>query len=355
MKVRVGVIGTGFGSEVQIPAFAAHPRVAVIGVASGTPGRARVVADRFSIPHAFDDYRHLVEADLDLVSITAPPDLHHPMTMAALAQRRHVLCEKPMALSAVQATQMLAEAERAGVLHVIDHELRFNPNRRKIRTLISEGFVGRPRHVLITAAGTGRADPTRPWSWWSDAGRGGGILGALGSHQIDLLRYWLGDVAAVAGTTETFVRERPAPDGAGSRAVSSDDFTSFMVRTAGGAVATVVLSAVAAHGAGPRVEISGDEGTLMLDQQERLWGAGRGREISEITEREPLSRPQGMEYSPLWGVSFVRFVDHLAGALLDGAPVAPAATFHDGLQVQLVLDAVRQATGAGWIQLHPGV
>src|SRR5437879_8573755 len=194
-KLRVGVIGTGFGAEVQIPAFLAHPRVDAVAVASGTPGRERQVACRVEIPHAVGDYRaRVATAELDLISITSPPDTHHPATLAALAHRRHVLCEKPMALNAGQATEMLREAEQQGVTHVIDHELRFNPIRRKIKHLIKEGFIGTPRHALTTVVGTGRADASRPWTWWSDAGRGGGILGAQGSHQIDLLRYFLGDV-----------------------------------------------------------------------------------------------------------------------------------------------------------------
>ena len=110
---------------------------------------------------------------------------------------------------------MLARGERARRVHVIDHELRFNPNRRKAATLIAQGFVGAPRHALLTAVNASRLDPTTPWGWWFDESQGGGLLGAVGSHQVDLLRYWLGDIAAVAGTAEPVVPERPLPDGRG--------------------------------------------------------------------------------------------------------------------------------------------
>src|SRR2546428_8979440 len=212
MKLRVGVIGTGFGAEVQIPAFLAHPRVEMAAVPSGTPGRAGEVAGRYEIPQAFDDYREMVaKANLDLVSITSPPDTHHPAALAALARRRHVLCEKPMALNAAQAEEMLREADRQGVTHLIDHELRFNPNRRKIKRLIEERFIGAPRHALITVVGTGRADATSPRTWRSDATAGGGILCAQGPHEIDLVRCVLAVVAAISGSTETYVKERPDP------------------------------------------------------------------------------------------------------------------------------------------------
>lgn len=350
-KLQVGVVGTGFGAEVQIPAFLAHPHVEVVALASRTPGRAKEVGGRFEIPHAFDDYRDMVaKVELDLVSVTSPPDTHHPATLAALARGRHVLCEKPMALDTGQAEEMLREAERRSVTHVVDHELRFNPNRRKMKRLIEEGFIGTPRHALTTVVGTGRADAAQPWTWWSDAGQGGGLLGAQGSHQIDLLRYCLGDVAAVCGTTETYVRKRQDPGGSGPRGVTADDFTAFSLRFASGAVGTVVNSAVAAHGAGPRTEIWGEEGTLMLDQ-ERLWGARRGASLAEMTEPETLTAPAGMDYAPLWGLSFVRLVDHVVQALLDDAPIAPAATFADGLQVQRVMEAVRASAGR-WIAVE---
>ncbi len=352
-KLRVGIIGTGFGSTVQIPAFRANPRVEVVAVASGQPGKARKVAEGFGIPHAFDAYTELAAADLDLVSITAPPHLHHPMTMAALGARRHVLCEKPMALTAGEAADMLRTAEQAGVVHLIDHELRFNPNRRAVKRLIGEGFIGQPRHVLLTVVGGGRRDPSLPWGWWFDAARGGGLLGAVGSHQIDLLRYWLGEIESVSGTVETFVRERPAPDGPGRRPVTADDFTTLALRFASGAVGVILLGVVASHTTGPRVEVWGDEGTLVLDEAERLWGAARGQALGELTEPETLAPAPGMNYVPLWGLSFIRLVDHLAAAILDKGPIEPAATFRDGLAVQRVMEAVRGTAPRWWTAIEP--
>jgi len=350
-RLRVGVIGTGFGALVQIPAFRANPRAEVVAVASGTPGRAKKAADAHGVPYAFDDWTKLVAADLDLVSITTPPYLHHAMALAALDAGRHVLCEKPMAMSAAEADEMLTRGERARRVHVIDHELRFNPNRRKARMLIAQGFVGAPRHALLTAVNASRLDPAKPWGWWFDEAQGGGLLGAVGSHQVDLLRYWLGEITAVTGTADPVVPERPLPDGAGRRPVTADEFTTFSLRFRSGAVGTVFLSCVAAHGVGPRIEVWGDEGHLLLDAEDRLWGARRGEDLVELTEPETLAPPPGMEYVSLWGVSFVRLVDHLVQAALEGAPVEPAATFRDGLAVQRVLDGVRRTARTGWVEV----
>ena len=287
-RLRVGVIGTGFGSLVQIPAFRAHARAEVVAVASGTPGKAKKAADALGVPHAFDDWTKLVAADLDLVSITTPPHLHHAMALAAFNAGRHVLCEKPMAMSAREAEEMLSGADRARRVHALDHELRFNPNRRKVRRLIEEGFIGAPRHVLLTAVNASRHDPAKAWGWWYDDAQGGGLLGAVGSHQVDLLRYWLGDIAAVTGTAVPFVPERPLPEGGGRRRVTADDFSTFSLRFRSGAIGTVVLSAVATHTVGPRVEVWGDAGSLVLDEADRLWGGRLGEPLAELTEPETL-------------------------------------------------------------------
>jgi predicted dehydrogenase len=164
-------------------------------------------------------------------------------------------------------------------------------------------------------------------------------------------RYWLGEVDAAAGTVETYVRERPDPDGGGRRAVTADDFTSFSLRFASGAVASILISAVTAHPRGPRLEVWGEDGTLVIDEAERLWGAPRGREPVELTEPETVAPAPGMDYTALWGLSFIRLVDHLVGVVLDGAPMAPAATFGDGLAVQRVMDAVRVAARSGWTRV----
>ena len=131
--------------------------------------------------------------------------------------------------------------------------------------------------------------------------------------------------------------------------MTADDFSTFSLRFRSGAIGTVVLSAVATHTVGPRVEVWGDAGSLVLDEADRLWGGRLGEPLAELTEPETLPTPPGMQYVSLWGLSFVRLVDHLVQATLDGAPVAPAATFRDGLAVQRVLDAVRKATQTAWV------
>jgi predicted dehydrogenase len=138
---------------------------------------AQAAADKFGVPHAYDDWQAMLDRHpVDLVCIATPTVLHAPQTLMALAKGAHVLCEKPTAMNAAEAQTMLHAATAANRIHMIDHELRFNPNRARIAAMIAEGDLGEIRHVNIANIGNSWASPTsRPiGDWWSLADQGGG-------------------------------------------------------------------------------------------------------------------------------------------------------------------------------------
>src|SRR3569833_606807 len=195
MLTRVAVIGTGFGSTVQVPGFQQLDDVEIVAIASGRLERAQEVASRFGIPNAFDDYvRMRDQVEVDLVCIATPPYLHREMVGAVIQRRRNVLCEKPFALSVAEATEMLDPARDAGVVHAVDHEFRFTAGRSAVKEQLEAGFVGEPRVVqLLFRLPARMTADSAPFDWWSERERGGGLLGAIGSHYIDSLRWWFGE------------------------------------------------------------------------------------------------------------------------------------------------------------------
>ncbi|MGH7673889.1 MAG: Gfo/Idh/MocA family protein [Gemmatimonadales bacterium] len=350
MNVRVGVIGTGFGRRVQVPALALVPGVRVTAVASGHRANAEATAREFGIPHVFDDGAELARSpEVDLVLVASTPDTHEPYAVAALEAGKHLLCEKPMALDAAQAGRMVAAAERRPTqVAWMDHELRYEPNRRKVRDLIRAGAIGEVRHVELLLRpylrGDGRPQMREaPWSWWFDASRGGGLLGAVGSHLIDLCRFWTGsEVARAVGTVRAVVAQRPDERGA-PRAVTADDFTSFVLALASGVVATLTLSAVAHHGSGHFAQITGSEGTLVITGETQLQIGKPGAPLEDISAPDDLweqVRPNNM-----WARSFVRLMRDLIGTLGGRGPEGTPAVLRDGLAVQRVMDAVRGGSG----------
>ncbi|HYS19910.1 MAG TPA: Gfo/Idh/MocA family oxidoreductase [Gemmatimonadales bacterium] len=350
MTVRIGVIGTGFARRVQLPGLRLVPGVRVTAVASGRRANAETVAREFGIPHVFDDGLELVRsADVDLVIISSTPDTHAPYAVAALAAGKHVLCEKPTALNAGEANRMLAAAERRhGQVAWVDHELRYEPNRRKVHDLIRAGVMGEVRHLELVLRpylrGDGRPQAgDAPWTWWSDATKGGGLLGAVGSHLIDLCRYWTAsEVVHVAGGVATFVKQRRDETGA-VRVVTADDFASFVLRLGTGAVATVTLSAVGFHGTGHQAHVTGSDGTVVLTGETKLELGRPGAPLEDISVPDD---PAGqMPVNNMWARSFVRLMRELVTVVEGGTAAGTPATFRDGVQVQRVLDAVRAGGG----------
>ena len=351
--VRIGIIGTGFGVSSQLPGFRSVPGAEVVAICSGRRERAEQAAREHKIQLAFDNYQTMLnQAELDLVSIVTPVITHAPMTLAAIDAGCHILCEKPTAMDADEARAMYDRATMAGVIHMIDHELRFDPTRSRIAELLAEGYLGTVYYVAIRNVGNMRV-AGRPWSWWSQRSHGGGALGASGSHQVDLLRWWLGDIVEVSGELETFVRRRPDPLSGGElRDVDSDDTCNFRAHLASGAQAQVTISYVAHHGGSNGVEIHGSEGSLVLDNDDRLWGRRAGAEQAE--ELTPAPSQVGPQIrANVWARSFALLAQELVGAIRQERALRRGATFYDGWRCQQVLDAVRSSSEQRrWVEVN---
>lgn len=350
--MSIGIIGTGWGTRVQVPAFKAAG-LPVVGLAARDRARTEQQARELGIAFATNDWRELLtREDVRFVSIVTPPSTHREIAVAALEAGKHVLCEKPMAMDASE-TQAMVDAARAhGALYtLIDHELRFLPAVQLARQQVQQGSLGMLRHIESTVLSTSRSDPQRAWNWWSDAEQGGGLLGALGSHQIDLLQFLFGPVAAVSGITNVFVSERPSESGA--RPVTADDYSAFLVRLPSGGLGTVAMSVVAAANEPSRMTAHFEHGALRLEGG-RLLRSERGGEWSDITPPHTVDIPAELDA----GGEFPRgtvYIGHAIKRALtsDCGALAPAATFEDGHRVQRVLDAVRQShsSNSGWVEI----
>lgn len=355
MTIRAAVIGASFAKAAYLPALKTIPDVEVVAVSSARLESAQSAAQEFNVAHAYDDWRVMLEKHpVDLVGIATPTIHHAPMALAALEAGAHVICEKPMAMNRDEAQQMLDKAQSLGRVHMIGHELRFNPNRRKLRQLIADGAIGAVRHANIVNISNAWGDPaSRPaGDWWSMADMGGGRLGANGSHQIDLLRFWLGDLGAINGQISTMVPNRRDKTTGEPWTATADDQVSFTAEMQSGALATVFLSGVARHTIGNHVQIFGSEGTIKLsDGEEKLWFARAGEDFQDVSETDPNAALPGIGKG-IWNVSFVSLIQEATAAIRDGRQPQQGATFVDGLKCQIAMDAVRQScTERRWITL----
>jgi predicted dehydrogenase len=346
---RIGIIGTGWGARVQVPAFR-EAGLEVTAIAGHNPERTRRAARDLGI-EPFDDWRALIDSGVDLVTIVTPPSEHLAMAAAALDAGKHVLCEKPTALNTSEAEQLVAAADKhPHRIALIDHELRFLPSFRAARERMGE--LGGVRYVEVRYASPSRGDRTRAWNWWSDAAHGGGIWGAVGSHFVDTLRFLGLEIEAAQASLQTIIRERPFEGG--MRQVTSDDLAIVDLRFAGGAVATLSLSTVAS---GPdetaTLTVHGEEGAMRLAGEELLT-AMRGEPFT-VAAGAPRSDRRGNSAGGAFGTGTFLLGRALQAALDDGDRTALdlAATFEDGLAQQRALDAARASNerGGTWVAI----
>ena len=347
--IRVGVIGTGFGASLHLSALRENPDFLTMSICSRRPERARAAALDHGIPAHLSDFRELVrDDDIDAVIVASPPHLHHAMVIAALEAGKHVLCEKPMARNLAEARDMQRIADRVGTVAMVNNQLRFLPVRMRIHELIGEGYIGEPHAASVVVHRSSLNDPhERPWGWLMEQEKAGGMLGATGAHYLDALRWWFGEVKAVAGAVSTMVRQRRLPDSSAMAKVDADDNFAVILRFANGALGTIHITATAGHEGDEEVTLSGSEGTLQV-RQGRLWAARAGEfSLSELPVPERLSGgliPGGhflVQPTALllraWAV-----------AIRENAPTSPS--FADGVKTQELIDgALRSSQQGRWI------
>jgi predicted dehydrogenase len=350
--VRVAIIGTGIGAAVHIPVFRQLEGTEIVAIGSRRIERAKEIANRHRIELPSDDYREIVDhPDVDAVVIATPPYLHHTIGIAAIEAGKHVLCEKPMARNLAEARDMVNLARTAQVAAVVNHEYRYMPARRHVKTMIDDGFIGEPQSASVVVYRSSLADPNgRPFSWLMEREKAGGMLAASGSHYIDLLRWWFGDIKAVAGLTATMVPHRHLPDSAEMAHVDADDNFSLMLRFQSGAIATIHVSATAVSDAGEEITLSGSNGMLLLQGDGALWGArtqDAGLYEIDIPRMQNRKMP---EFAHILARPTALLAMDWVSAIRTGEMPEHVPTFEDGARVQEIIDGVHRSSAQGrWI------
>ncbi len=360
----VGMIGYAFmGKAHSVPL---DVRMAVLCGRNGAATAA--AAAKLGWDSVETDWNAVLKRDdVQLVDICTPGSSHADIACAALAAGRHVLCEKPLANTVAEARTMVEaarSARAAGVRSMVGFNYRRVPAVAFARRLVAEGRIGTARHVRAQYLQDWIVDPRFPLVWRLVAGEAGsGALGDIGAHIVDLTQFVTGQrLVGVNAMLETFVRERPLPGassglsatgGSGTGAVTVDDAALFLGRLDGGAVAAYEATRFATGRKNTiRVEVNGSLGSLAFDL-ERLNELEflDGREDAEvqgyrrILVTEPTHPYVAAWWPPGhtlgWEHSFTHEVKDLVEDLAAGRD--PVPSFEDGLQVQLVLDAVQRS------------
>ncbi|MBD1839106.1 Gfo/Idh/MocA family oxidoreductase [Coleofasciculus sp. FACHB-501] len=355
--IGVAVVGTGFGQKIHIPGFQAHPRTQVVAVYNRDLNKAIALASAQNIPHACDTLEEIVALpDVAAVSISTPPFLHYEMAKTVLQAGKHLLLEKPTALSATEARQLYQLAREKGAIATLDFEFRFVPAWQRFAELLAEGYVGQQRLIKIDWLVSSRADATRPWNWYSRKDQGGGALGAVGSHAFDYIRWLFAPVRRLCAQLITGISVRPDSNTGEMKPVDADDTCMLMLELADGTPCQLCISSVVYASRTHGIEVYGDRGTLVLGSENqkdyvhgfRLWAAPAGKPLAEVEIPHRLAFPQTYTDGRL--APFIRVVDNWVQAIDAGKAIAPS--LREGVYSQLLMDLAHESHQTGcWVDV----
>lgn len=358
-RVRVGIVGVGWGVHVQVPAFRAVPEFEVVALCSRTPAGVEKAGSRTGITDLSTDWSSFVRRpDLDVISIATPTAAHYDQVLAAIDAGKQVLCEKPLALTDDDARAMLARAQDKGVAHAVCFEDRWSPEKHAAHDLIASGYLGSPYSARVSA----RVDYWHPAhalqsEWMYRRSDGGGYLLGLGAHDLDYLCWLFGEPSEVCADVRTTVPARQRPEGTVFE-VDADDTASLLIRFTSGVVATLSITAMSLHSqAAYHLDATGSDGAISLSGslfERTLRGAtvdDAGMTAIAGSSRVPRSGALGFDGGARHGAArqlALLLEDWLPA--FDGKPTPGVPNLEDGLRVQRLVTAARESSaGRGWV------
>jgi predicted dehydrogenase len=377
-SIGAAVIGTGFIGTVHVEALR-RIGVNVLGVLGSSPERGAARADALGVPKAYaslDDL--LADSAVDVVHVTSPNDLHVSQAAAALRAGKHVVCEKPLAMTAQESASLVELAARTGLVNATNFNIRYYPLNQHARALVADGGLGDVRLV------TGRYFQDwlllqSDWNWRLEPDRGGALraVGDIGSHWLDLMTFVTGQhVASVMADLATFISTRQEPTGpvetfstdrsseTVERDIATEDTATILLRFDGGARGAVSISQISPGRKNSLVyEIDGSDGAWAWDSErpDEAWIGHRERP-NEILIRNPaLMNDAGQAAAALPGGHVEGFFDtfcaHFRAVYADVVAGRPSSspgypTFADGHDEMLVGDAIARSAREGrWVDV----
>lgn len=341
--VQVGLIGSQFISTIHAESLQRCAQAQLAAVASPTPGHAQAFAQRWGIPRYFTDYHQLLAlATLDLVVIGAPTHWHCPMTLAAAAAGKHVVCEKPLCLNLAEADQMIAACRAAKVKLMYAEELCFAPKYVRLKQLLDEGALGRP--VLLKQSE--KHDGPHASHFWDVEQAGGGVTMDMGCHAIEFFRWMLGrpPIRSVYAQMSTSVH------GAKTR---GDDNAIVILEFDGGVTAVAEESWTKLGGMDDRAEVHGSQGVAYADLL-------RGNSLDVYSQTgygyavEKAGSTKGWSfaiYEEAWNYGFPQELAHFVDCVQNDKD--PLVVGEDGRAVLEAIFAAYESAGTGRKVLLP--
>jgi predicted dehydrogenase len=327
-EIRFAIVGAGNVARYHATGIARTTGARLVAVCRADPARAAEAAERFGVPCETSYEALLARDDVDVVCICTPSGRHAAQAIAAARAGKHVLVEKPMALTLADADEMIEACRAAGVLLGVALQRRADPTFQSVRAAIEAGELGR------LVLGTVSVPYWRPQSYYEGADwrgtwalDGGGALMNQGIHLVDLLLWYMGDVAEVHASAATL-----------AHTIEVEDCIAATVRFKNGALGSIVATTAAAPGFPHRVEVYGDRGGVQIEGEGvARWADAAGDRVASAA---PAEAGAGASPTGISAIGHTRLIGDMVAAIREGRPpLVPGEEGRRSLELVLAIYA----------------
>lgn len=341
--IGIGIIGSGVGIRTHAPGFKQTGNAKLVGLFSPNMEKAKRLVTEHGFTTLHKSYKDLCnDSDVDLVVVASPNSLHVEHTIYALKQNKHVICEKPLALTISECQKIVDESSKfEKTFSAVNHQLRFNPYIQKIKEIVQSNELGKPYNARLLHQGMAFADPAFPWSWSFDTKSGGGVRWAMGSHLIDLLLFIFGnEIVSVFGGMHTVIPKRMKGDSEVNVNASAEFSGSVVMDDGMGAY--ISSTAAAFSGNKFNITIFLEKGEITFDLDSKIKVYKRDFKEPEVFKDIPAVYEDEVKNEiSIFSGSFRYFANQITTALHgnDLSLLQDAATFEEGQKVTAIIEA----------------
>ncbi|WP_422658934.1 Gfo/Idh/MocA family protein [Paenibacillus sp. EC2-1] len=336
--MRVGIIGGGFGLRVQAPIILTHPSMKLVAVSTMNRHKLTEESREKTLPVHYTDWIQMLDHEkLDLIIISSLPKYHYSMVRHAMNKGVHVICEKPFTMNSQESNDLLNLSNTNEVKIFIDFEWRYLAIRQKAKELLSHHAIGTLLHLEyhISSPEYQKLQSTVR-GWMGEKNQFGGMLGALGTHMIDCLR-WLEDdeIEQIHGLTHTHV-----PLGSGEQRDADDAFFIHGTMRSGSTFSIQFLSGIN-HAFGSNLKMFGSSGTLQIINDKTLWYGRANEPLQEIPSPIPITAPSTLSVeAQAYYPAFYTFLDKVYDYIANNKKDKDLPTIVDGHANQLAIEKI---------------
>jgi len=353
--IRIAIAGLGFGESVHIPASIFNNDIELVGLWHPRPERLREACTKHNL-YAYENWTDLINnPNVEGIIIATPPEPRFELALQAIKAGKHLLLEKPIGLNAYEVMELQRNALKKKLSVGVDYEYRAVPLFMQAKRIISQQKLEEPYFVKLDWLMSSRANPDRPWNWYSDKNSGGGVLGALGTHAFDMIHWLIGPTQSISAINSTSIKERICPQSKMTKSVTSEDvsISQLQIKSIHNNLipGQVNLSAVTKQSKGFSLEIYCRNGTLILSSDnQKDYVHGFGLWFSDKTDVIKNIQPDSdLAFSKIWTdgriAPVARIQSWWAQSIKDGAPLIPGLV--EGLASQKVCDKVKESNSIG--------